>query len=177
MKKILSLLAIVIATNLSAQNPVNPAIAKYGTAFEVPFGVPIVNTKATYKILVDVVSASENQCWQINENVENIARIINLHVLAGIPMKQLKVVAVFHGSAVMSILNNDAYKEKFGVDNPNLPLLAALKEAGVPLYVCGQTLFKRKVDIKTVAPEVLPTLSAITTVTTFTAKGYTVLKY
>jgi len=47
----------------------------------------------------------------------------------------------FHGDATHLVLNADAYAEKFKTKgNPNLDLLHELHEAGVELYVCGQTL-------------------------------------
>jgi intracellular sulfur oxidation DsrE/DsrF family protein len=165
-----------VAQLLVAQNKTFPIIKNYGAALEVPYATMTIDPKADYKILIDVTTATEKP-ELINENVENIARIINLHALGGVSAKKLHVVAVFHGPAVLTLLNNENYQKKFGVNNPHLALFAALKEAGIPMYVCGQTLFKRNVDPATIVPEVLPALSAITTITTYAAKGYTVLKY
>lgn len=159
-----------------AQKVVRPFISQYGDVTEVPFAVDIIDKKADYKVLIDIVSPSANP-KEVSEFFENIARIANLHIAAGVNPKKLKIMAVVHGPAVPFILNNETYKQKFGVDNPNLPLFKAVKEAGIPLYVCGQTLFKRKVDPTTIAPEFETVLSAITTITTFNAKGYTVLKF
>ena len=167
---------LFISQILIAQNKVFPIIKNYGAALEVPFAKMTIDPRVDYKILIDVITASDKP-EIINENVENIARIINLHALGGVVDKKLHVVAVFHGPAVMNLLNNEAYQKKFGVNNPHLALFMALKEAGIPMYVCGQTLFKRNVDPSTIVPEVLPALSAITTVTSYAAKGYTVLKY
>ncbi|TAH09704.1 MAG: hypothetical protein EAZ12_05890 [Sphingobacteriia bacterium] len=169
-------LFLFVAQLLVAQNKTFPVIKNYGAALEVPFATMTIDPKLDYKVLIDVTTATDKP-EIINEYVENIARIINLHALAGVTAKKLHVVAVFHGPAVMTLLNNEAYQKKFGVNNPHIPLFAALKEAGIPMYVCGQTLFKRNVDPSTIVTEVLPALSAITTVTTYSAKGYTVLKY
>jgi len=175
--KIIFVLLILFSVQISiAQNKVFPVIKNFGAATEIPFATVTIDPKVDYKILIDVVTAAEKP-EMINENIENIARIINLHALGGVSAKKLHVIAVFHGGAIMNILNNTEYRKKFGVDNPNMALFATLKEAGIPMYVCGQTLFKRNVDIATVVPEVLPALSAITTVTTYSAKGYTVLKF
>ncbi len=175
--KIVSFLLFLFVAQLSvAQNKTFPIIKNYGAALEVPFATMTIDPKLDYKVLIDVTTATDKP-EIINENVENIARIINLHALAGVSAKKLHVVAVFHGPAVMTLLNNEAYQKKFGVNNPHLALFAALKEAGIPMYVCGQTLFKRNVDPSTIVTEVLPALSAITTITTYSAKGYTVLKY
>ncbi|MEI6265381.1 MAG: DsrE family protein [Sphingobacteriia bacterium] len=175
--KIASFVLFLFVAQLSlAQNKTFPIIKNYGAALEVPFATMTIDPKLDYKVLIDVTTATDKPDV-INENVENIARIINLHALAGVTAKKLHVVAVFHGPAVMTLLNNEAYQKKFGVNNPHLALFTALKEAGIPMYVCGQTLFKRNVDPSTIVTEVLPALSAITTITTYSAKGYTVLKY
>lgn len=161
---------------VNGQKVVRPFITQFGDVTEVPFAIDVMDKKADYKVLIDVISPSANP-KEISEFLENIARIANLHIAGGVNPKKLKLMAVVHGGAVPFILNNDTYKQKFGVDNPNLPLFKALKEAGIPLYVCGQTLFKRKVDPATIAPEFETVLSAITTITTYTSKGYTMLKF
>ncbi len=176
MKSILVLLSVLSVQIVIAQNKAFPVIKNFGAAIEIPFAAVTIDPKVNYKILIDVVTSAEKP-EMINENIENIARIINLHALGGVNAKKLNVVAVFHGGAIMNILNNAEYRKKFGVDNPNMAIFTALKEAGIPMYVCGQTLFKRNVDISAVVPEILPALSAITTITTYTAKGYTVLKF
>lgn len=161
---------------VNGQKVVRPFITQFGDVTEIPFAIDLMDKKADYKVLIDVVSPSANP-KEISEFLENIARIANLHIAGGVNPKKLKLMAVVHGGAVPFILNNETYQQKFGVDNPNLPLFKALKEAGIPLYVCGQTLFKRKVDPATLAPEFETVLSAITTITTYTAKGYTMLKF
>ncbi len=176
MKSVLVLITLFSVQISVAQNKAFPVIKNFGAAIEIPFATFTIDPKVDYKILIDVVTVAEKP-EIINENIENIARIINLHTLGGVSAKKLHVVAVFHGGAVMNILNNAEYRKRFGVDNPNMALFTALKEAGIPMYVCGQTLFKRNVDISSVVPEILPALSAITTITTYSAKGYTVLKF
>ena len=149
------LFAIIACTFLveaSAQKTVRPFITGYGDVFEVAATKEVVNKKGKYKILVDIISPAAN-AKEISEHFENIARIANLHVAAGVKPENLSVMAVVHGPAVSFILNNETFKQKYGVDNPNQPLFTALKAAGIPLYVCGQTLFKRKVDPATLAPE------------------------
>ncbi|MEK7198684.1 MAG: DsrE family protein [Bacteroidota bacterium] len=52
-----------------------------------------------------------------------------------------------------------------------------MQEAGVKIFVCGQSLNKKNIPIEEVTPEVKPALSAITTLTTYQLKGYAFLKY
>lgn len=173
---LLAAIACIFLMEASAQKIVRPLITGYGDVYEMSAVKEIVNKKGKYKVLIDIISPSAN-AKEISEHFENIARIANLHVAAGVKPENLSIAAVVHGPAVSFILNNETYKQKFGVDNPNLPLFTALKAAGIPLYVCGQTLFKRKVEPTTLAPEFEIVQSAVTTITTYASQGYTVLKY
>lgn len=173
---IFAIVACTFLTEASAQKIVRPFITGYGDVYEVAAAKGIVNKKGKYKILIDIISPASN-AKEISEHFENIARIANLHIAAGVKPENLSVIAVVHGAAVSFILNNETYKQKFGVDNPNQPLFTTLKAAGIPLYVCGQTLFKRKVAPATLAPEFDIVQSAVTTITTYASQGYTVLKY
>ncbi len=161
---------------VNAQNKVNPVIKHFGTVSEVPFAVEKPDPKIDYKIVVEVASNHEKP-ETVHEFFEKVAAIVNLHALGGVPANKLHVVMVIHGPAGQFIVNNAAYQKKFGIDNPNLPLFTALREAGVKMFVCGQTLLKRNIDHQTVAPEIKVALSAITTLTTYQLKGYALLKY
>jgi intracellular sulfur oxidation DsrE/DsrF family protein len=176
MKKLMLLFVLFIFYGAKAQEKLNPLIKDFGTIYSVPFAEENPNPSLKYKILVDVTTASEKP-EIINENLEAVAKIINLHILGGVPEKNLQVALVVHGAAAFSLMNNETYKQKYSVDNPNLPLLSVLNKAGVKIFVCGQTIFKRNIDHLQLAPEVRVALSAITTITNYSLKGFTVLKY
>jgi intracellular sulfur oxidation DsrE/DsrF family protein len=176
MKNSILILFFFVFLNASAQDKSNPLIKGFGAVYNVPFAVEKPNPDFKYKILVDVNSASEKP-ELMNEGLETVAKIINLHILGGVPEKNLDVVLVVHGAAAFNLMNNITYKQKYAVDNPNLPLITALGQAGVKIFLCGQTVLKRNIDYHQLAPEVIVALSAITTITNYTIKGYTVLKY
>ena len=75
------------------------------------------------------------------------------------------------------VLKNDAYKTKFGVDNPNLKLIEQLNAAGVDIIICGQTAAFRKMDRKDVTSEVKFALSAMTALLQYQNNGYKFLKF
>ena len=160
----------------NAQNKVNPVIKGFGTVYEVPFAVENPDPSLNYKVIFDLVTGSEKPEILL-ENLESVAKLINLQALGGVTGKHLKVIAVLHGGAAFVVMNNESYRKKFGVDNPNLPLITELNKAGVQLFVCGQTLFKRNIDNQAIVPEVKVALSALTTLTTYGLKGYTILKF
>jgi intracellular sulfur oxidation DsrE/DsrF family protein len=176
MKKSILILMIFLSTAIMAQEKVNPLIKDFGTVYAVPFALEKPNPNLKYKILVDVNTVSEKP-ETVNENLEAAAKIVNLHILGGVPEKNLKVVLVVHGAAAFNLMNNEAYRQKYAFENPNLPLLSSLKKAGVKIFVCGQTIIKRNIDPQKLAPEVTVALSAITTITNYSLNGYTVLKY
>ncbi|MGA0075105.1 MAG: DsrE family protein, partial [Flavobacteriaceae bacterium] len=107
----------------------------------------------------------------------NLARLINLHAMGGVSEQNIHVVAVLHKDALWAVLNDEAYREKFGVDNPHIPLFQELKRHGVKLFVCSQSLFKREVPYQVVTPEVEVATSMLTTMTTYQLKGYAALKF
>ncbi|MBI3450750.1 MAG: hypothetical protein HY049_17785, partial [Acidobacteria bacterium] len=65
---------------------------------------------------------------------------LNAFGVAGVPLKSAKFVVVFHGRAMDGILDEAHYRAKFGVANPNLPVISKMKALGVEFYVCGQNL-------------------------------------
>jgi intracellular sulfur oxidation DsrE/DsrF family protein len=101
----------------------------------------------------------------------------------GVPAPNTKFALIFHGAvggdlgAVAGILNNATYRDRFGVDNPNLAMLSALKRAGVEIMVCGQFLGAMKIDPKTLSPDVAVASEAFLTLITYQNNGYAVLEF
>jgi len=166
----------VLVLMVTAQNKVNPVIKKFGTITEVPFSVENPDTKLDYKIIVEV-SSDNAKPETVHEFFDKVASVVNLHALGGVTANKLHVVMVIHGPAAQFVVNNEEYRKKFNTDNPNIPLFKELTDAGVKIFVCGQSLNKRNIAKETVTREVKPSLSAITTLTTYQLKGYSVLKY
>jgi intracellular sulfur oxidation DsrE/DsrF family protein len=171
-----TLVFVAVCSFVNAQNKVNPVVKGFGTVSEVPYAVEKPDPKREYNIVVEVATAPE-KAENVHELFDKVAAVVNLHALGGVPKEKLHVVMVVHGPAAPYIVNNEAYKQKFGVNNPNLPLFKALEDAGVKIFVCGQSVIKRNIDPATIAPEVKVALSAITTLTTYELKGYALLKY
>ncbi len=177
MRRIVCLLiSTVMVLFAAAQNKVNPVIKNFGTVTEVPYSVENPDPKMDYKIIVEV--NSDNPKPEIvHEFFDKVASVVNLHALGGVPANKFHLVMVIHGPAAQFILNNENYQKKFGKDNPNIPLFKELTDAGVKIFVCGQSLNKRNIPKEAVTPEVKVALSAITTLTTYQLKGYSVLRY
>jgi intracellular sulfur oxidation DsrE/DsrF family protein len=163
------------AFSVSAQTPQNPVIKSAGTIRDVPFATIKGDPTMDYNIVIEIMENPKPD--EINSALNNVARLLNLHAVAGVPPEKMHLVLAVHNESATSLLNNEAYKKRFSVDNPNLVLLEELHNAGVTIAVCGQSLLKRNIDYKTLAPQVEVAVSMLTTVTTYQLKGYAVLKF
>ncbi len=111
-----------------------------------------------------------------NRGLDSVARYINLHAAAGHPPEGLKVVAVLHGGATKAALNDDGYAKHLGQkENPNLKLIRDLRDAGVEVLVCGQSLARNEYPSSDVAEEVGLAVSAMTVLANRQQEGFAVV--
>jgi len=91
-----------------------------------------------------------------------------------VPADHRHLVIMFHQRTpdIDIVMTNEAYKERYKRDNPNIALIHALKQAGVDIRVCGQGLIGRKIDSSQVNPDVQIDLWAMTTLVNLQLKGY-----
>jgi intracellular sulfur oxidation DsrE/DsrF family protein len=103
---------------------------------------------------------------------------LNTLVGAGMTLKNAQFAIVFHSQdADAGLLDNAHYRAKFGVDNPNLVVLAKLKKSGVKLYVCGQQLTFDGADFKTLSPDVTVVADGLLALTQLQNEGSAVLGF
>ena len=173
-----SILTVLLFAMLcaSAQKRENPVIKPYGGIFDIEDADLKADPELEYKIVIDLVTGND-EMTELNWSLNNVARMLNLHAVAGADMNKMNVVVAVHGSATYALLNDKLYKQKYGVDNPNTELLEKLSEAGVRLYVCGQSLISREVKNNQINKHVKVATSMLTTVTTHQLNGYAVLKF
>lgn len=180
MRQLIQSTLILISTlgcsTLFGQSAQFPIVKDYGGIYEIPDATERPDPTLSYKIMVDLSTAAEDN-KQISRWVDNVARLMNLHGLAGVPKAALKVKVVVHGGAIFTLLNNAQYQERFQTDNPNLKVYEALLEAGADIMVCGQSLIARKMVTKDLWPGVRVAHSALTTITTYVPQGYVLLKF
>jgi intracellular sulfur oxidation DsrE/DsrF family protein len=167
---------LAFASQLQAQTPQFPIVKGFGGIYEIADATERPDPTLEYKILVDLTSPAEDN-KQISRWVDNVARMINLHGLAGVPKEKIKVKVVIHGGAIFSLLKDEGYKNRFDVENPNLKVFDALKEVGVDVYVCGQSLIARNLKSSDLWPGVTIAHSALTTITTYVPQGYVLLRF
>jgi intracellular sulfur oxidation DsrE/DsrF family protein len=177
MKDYLLLISLCfVAVTANSQSRVNPIIKSAGGIFEIPYAEERPDPTLQYNIVIEVEREGEKPDT-LNWALNNVARLLNLHAVGGVPASNMHVVLAIHGGATYSTMNNEAYREKYKKDNPNLKLYQELQAAGVRIFVCGQSLLARKVDRTRLVPEVKISVSMLTILTTYQMKGYAVLKF
>lgn len=172
----LLLLAVVFISTSYAQEQINPIIKGYGGIFDAPHATEKPDPDQVYQVVIDVATGA-NEKSEPFYSLVNVARLLNLHAMGGVPKENLKVVLAIHGGAVWSVLDNETYKERFDTDNPHLPLFKELAAAGVKMFVCSQSLLGRNLDHQKLAPQVQVATSMLSVMTTYQLKGYAALKF
>lgn len=175
MKYLFSLL-LLFSLSLHAQEKVNPVIPSFGGIYPLEEATVKPDPKLVYKIVVDVVTGSDDPT-ELSGGLNNVARMLNLHAVGGVPPGKMEVVLAIHGGATFATLNEEAYRAKYGVDNPNIPLVRELKAAGVKLVVCGQSLIGREIALDSVQPEIEIATSMLTTVSMYQLRGFAVFRF
>ena len=176
MKSILPFIILSFFTlSLNAQEAQFPIVKNFGGIYKIDNAVNPDPT-TLYKIVIDLKTLQRDK-ESVNPGLNNVARMMNLHGLGGVKSGNLKVVVIIHGGATDVVLDNEAYQQRYELDNPNLELIDALKTSGAEIYVCGQSLLARKYVRESVNPEIKVGLSMLTTFTTYMHNGFVPLVF
>lgn len=148
--------------------------AKMGGAIPIANVEEQIDPNMQYKLLMNFTqpATAPAKAKEINGALAEVARIMNLHVAAGVPKKNLDVVVIAHGSALFSLLNEESYQKKFKRDNPNLKLVKELQAAGVKFTACGQAMKFLEIEKETLMPGIKLAYSAKTVISTYSLKGF-----
>jgi intracellular sulfur oxidation DsrE/DsrF family protein len=95
-----------------------------------------------------------------------------MHVESGVPLKNIDLAIVVHGGATKDLTHKERYEVDTGVANASAPLIAALLEKNVKVYVCGQSAAFHGVAKDDLLPGVKMALSAMTAHALLDAEGY-----
>jgi intracellular sulfur oxidation DsrE/DsrF family protein len=175
MQKLIILSLLFFSGNITfAQKKIYPLIKSGGGMFIVPEATPLVDQKMQYKIIVDLSKASDKPD-SVNASLDKLARLVNAHIEAGVPKENLSIIGVFHFLGTPVILEDEAYKSKFGMANPNTALINELAKNGVRFYVCGQSLRARKLVDEKRNEHIKVAQSALITFSTFQNLGYALI--
>lgn len=171
-------LCLLLSSSIHSQNQRadGKIIKDFGETFLVEHIDIKTDTNAQFKVIFDVSQSSEDKNV-INKYIVTAARFLNMHANEGMKKEQLKVAMTIHGGAWQDVLDNKTYKEKYGVDNPNLKLINELVEAGADIIICGQTAEFRGINKENANPNVKFALSAMTALIQYQNNGYTFIKF
>jgi intracellular sulfur oxidation DsrE/DsrF family protein len=179
MKSILNpVILSIILLNLSfgQEKSTGPIIKEFGAVYKVENPDFKVDTKQDFKAVFDVGNSPKEHIT-INPYIETGARFLNMHAQVGVPVNQLKVALVIHGSAAKDILTDAAYKERYATNNPNLQLIKALLAADVQVILCGQSANSRQIEKGEMIKGVQLSLSAMTVLVQLQNENYRLIKF
>lgn len=129
-----------------------------------------------YKLMFELTQTNpDSLSSEIDASLMEIARIINLHVASGVPLKKIFPVIVVHGPALNLFTNSAYFKDKFKIDNPNTKLINDLAALGTKFIACGQAMYFMDIKKEALLPIVKVSLTAQTALSAYQLKGY--LKY
>jgi len=172
MRRLLVLALFGLATTGTAQEQpeAGPVILSGGAVFpvEVTFPTP---RGLDYKLAFELATTAEEP-HQLNIGLNSVARFINMHAQAGVPLEKIHTAIVVHGPAGWDLLDHDSYQERTGVPNPNAELLRELMESGARVILCGQTAASRGIPIQGLMEGVEVALSAMTAFVVLQSEGY-----
>jgi intracellular sulfur oxidation DsrE/DsrF family protein len=157
-----------------AKAPTALLVPGYDAARDVPGAAELPDPAIDYKIIFSVSSGAKDRDAEVNPMLPTIARYLNTLGKYNVPASHRHLIVMFHQrSADFDIvMTNEAYKARYGKDNPNIALIHALAQAGVQFRACGQALGARKIDAKDVNPEIQVDLWAMTSMMNLQMKGY-----
>ena len=177
---IFALLLLTVKSS-SAQNSRDdlhdgPLVHNFGRHVDLPNAAFKTNTDMVYKVAFEIFQAL-GEPTRPHMRLEAAARFMNMHAHAGVPPENLQLSIVLHGGGTRAAMTDEAYRKRYDVDNPSLPLLNALSEAGVNIYLCEQSRVLSGTGADEIAAPVKSALSAMTAVVNLQEDGYHFLTY
>jgi intracellular sulfur oxidation DsrE/DsrF family protein len=162
--------------NAAAQTNDSPVIPEADGFVVVPNAKVPPTKSRIYRAIYDATKASKDSS-QLMPALNMAGSELNALAVSKIPLSHAKFVIVFHGAALDGIMDDEHYKAKFGIANPNLKVLSELKKAGVELFVCGQNLLAERIDPKTISADVAIASDALIVLMAYQNNGYALMSF
>jgi len=176
-RKLMSVCFLLFSTQLFAGEPsMGPIIEDYGPTYPINYRDVALEEDTVYKIVFDTSSAP-GDVSAINSNFVSVARFLNMHGRNGVPIENMDIAVVVHGSALKGLMTHDAYDFRYQTENPNLDLLMKLEAVGVKFYACGQSMHFQNIENNEMDDIAQVGLSAMTLLTVLQNKGYAILPW
>ena len=138
MNKLPGLIACAIVLSLCPPNTVSgqskgPVISEFGDVWKIDGAdIPGDDNRQLHAVF-DVYDSAMTEAG-INRQLETAARYLNLHAQNGVPLENLKVALVVHGTATEDLLDTEFHMARHGIPNANADLVAALLHAWGAAY-------------------------------------------
>ena len=153
-----------------------PVFKSLGAVYDVPEADFVPDSTRVLMAIFDIERLQEDPT-EVNPLINSLARYINMHVRKGIPLQNIHLAFVVHGVSGKDALTNEAYRARYGVDNPNTAHIKALAEKGVHMFICGQSATWTGYKKSEIMPEVKMALSAMTVLTVYQANAYSLIRF
>jgi intracellular sulfur oxidation DsrE/DsrF family protein len=153
-----------------------PVVPNYGAVWPIDEPDYKTNTDEPLKVVFDIMNSPESY-GTINASIETAARFLNMHAQAGVPSENLYVALVVHNKASKDVVLSEFYHERYGVENPNEPMIRELIDAGVQVIFCGQSSLSRNFPKTEIIEGVQLSLSAMTALIQLQNQGYRLVKF
>lgn len=172
---VVALAMMVTSSGVIAADPRHPALQNYGAISPMPGAKERPDRSLRYRVLFSVTKAASSPD-RVNPSLEKVARFLNLLAADGVRPSPDDVAVVIHGPATALVIADASYAERTKMTiNPNLPLIAALRSAGVSVRVCSQALVGNGIDPANVDKSVEIDVSALTTMATLQLRGWVLI--
>jgi intracellular sulfur oxidation DsrE/DsrF family protein len=176
MKTLIILLASAAAALAQWPTPKASAIPEADGYVEIPNVAAPPTKNTTYRAVFDATRPAGNPTALLPA-LNMAGSELNALATVNAPLRNARFAIVFHGPAVDGILDEQHYKAKFGVSNPNLKVIGEMKGCGVEFFVCGQYLASEKIDPKTLTPGVKLAADALLVLMQYQNKGYALMSF
>jgi intracellular sulfur oxidation DsrE/DsrF family protein len=161
-------LLISLTAGVSAEEPTTgPLIDGYGLSYSVDERDVALPDGFVYKTVFDI--GQDPKPGEVNRHLVTVARFLNMHARNGVKTENMILAVVVHGAATRNLVAAE--------DNPNLELLGKLQEAGVQVYLCGQSMVHSGIQKDQLASGVQVGLSAMTQLTILQASGHALIPW
>lgn len=161
---------------LAQENSSGPIFKSMGAVYDVPEADFVPDSTQVLKAIFDIERLQDDPT-EVNPLINSLARYINMHVQKGIPLKNIHLSFVLHGVSGKDALSDEAYKKRYGVNNPNSAHIKALADKGVHMFICGQSATYAGYKKSELMPEIKMALSAMTVLTVYQANGYSLIRF
>ncbi len=162
------------AISLADEPSFGPIIEGYGPTYPINDRDVALPRGFTYRAVFDLARYPDDTTT-LNPYLVSVARFLNMHARNGVPAENMDLAIVVHGAAVKNLLSDPAYESRYQASNPNLELLTRLHDAGVRIFVCGQSMTFGGIDKSELAGPAQVALSAMTMLTVLQSEGYALL--